>query len=159
MDLTLQDQISNSRTDYMNGRVVYDLTTDVDFSHPKETGKALAKVLFERDVSRWINDREMEVNPTSRLEILIRKGNDKKVQKAMKETTNDLKYEEILKHYKTQIDTVANAYLQARSKYYWVVYSATNARVAKKEMDEEALQYALKKLTSKVFASITITSV
>lgn len=153
---TLEEQVANSRTDYMNGTVVYDLTSDIDFSHPKKTAEALAKVLFEKDISRWINGEKLEVTPLSKLEIRILKGQDKKVQTAINETTNYLKYKELTEHYKSQLNDEANAYLQARAKYYDVVYSATNARQAKKEMDEEALNHALKKLTKVVFSNIII---
>ena len=159
MKRTLEEQIDSSRTDYMNGRVVYDLTSDVDFSHPKKTAEALAKVLFDRDISNWINGENLEVTPTSKLEIRIQKGHNKKIEKAIQETTNELKYGQLMKHYQEQINDEANAYLQARAKYYWVVYSATNPRLSRKEMDEDALKHALHKITSKAFSNITITTV
>ncbi len=143
----------------MNGTVVYDLTGEVDFSHPKKTAEALSKVLFERDVSKWINRENLSVTPTSKVELRIQKGHNRKIERAIQETTNDLKYEELMKNYQTQINAEANAYLKARAQYYWVVYSATNPWLAKKEMDEDALKHALHKITSKVFANITITTV
>ncbi len=156
---TLEEQIDNARTDYMNGTVVYDLTIDVDFSHPKKTAEALAKVLFDRDISKWISSEDLTVSPTSTVELRIKDGHNKKIEEAIKETPNDLKYGELPAHYKSQINAVANQYLQARSKYYWTVYSATSAWVARKEMDNDAISYALGQLTSKIFKNIVIKTV
>ncbi len=44
--------------------VTYDLTSGVDFSHPRKTAEALAKVFFETDASNWFTTSEKSVDLT-----------------------------------------------------------------------------------------------
>ncbi len=94
----------------MNGSVIYDLTAAVDFSHPGRTGKVLAKVIFEKDVSKWIDRDDLYVTPDSRLEIHVSAAHNRKSSKTIKKFKKYLAAHEIRRSYKKEIWDYVNTH-------------------------------------------------
>lgn len=102
----LERQILNTRKmSADNTLVTYDLTSGVDFSHPRKTAETLARVFFENDASKWFTTTEKTVDfhPTYKALILISKSDNKKVAKTFKDFMKDLEDDEINHKFAEQI--------------------------------------------------------
>lgn len=76
-------------------RAIYDLTSGVDFSKPRRTAEAIARVVWEQDVESWWTwkGREPVFEPNRKVEIRLPPDHDLKVAKAAAEFQADLKEE------------------------------------------------------------------
>ncbi len=110
MNDDIKTQVANSRRRSMDGsKITYDLSNGVDFSHPRWTAEALAEVVFEQDISRWITEDsgKLAVNPAYKAEILITSENSKKVEKTIDDFKKDLENDELKNHYSGAMETAA----------------------------------------------------
>lgn len=89
-----------------NTLVTYDLTQNVDFSHPRKTAEAFAKVFFETDAIKWftIEDNDVDFIPNYKALILIDEKDNKNVDKTMKDFIKDLEFDEISDKYLKKVE-------------------------------------------------------
>jgi len=75
-------------------RAVYDLT-GIDFSKPRRTAEAIARVVWEQDVESWWTweDSEPVFKPNRKVEIRLPPGDHRKVAKAAAEFQQEMKEE------------------------------------------------------------------
>ena len=76
-------------------KAVYDLTSGTDFSKPRLTAEAIARVVWEQDVESWWTWRGTEpvFKPNRKVEIRLPRDQHRKVAKAAEEIQKDLKEE------------------------------------------------------------------
>jgi len=76
-------------------RAVYNLTSGIDFSKPRRTAEAIARVVWELDAkSRWgWRDRDPVFEPNRKVEIRLPHDQHRKVAKAAAEFQEELKEE------------------------------------------------------------------
>src|SRR5947208_9753213 len=76
-------------------KAVYDLTSGTDFSKPRLTAEAIARVVWEQDVESWWTWRGTEpvFKPNRKVEIRLPRDQHRKVAKAAEEFQKDLKEE------------------------------------------------------------------
>lgn len=109
-DTVLIQQIENARKmSPDNSLVSYDLTSGVDFSHPRKTAEALAAVFFQKDAINWfkVKEDDLEFTPKYKGKIVLTSENHHKVKETTKNFISDLKSEEIDKFFSDQVE--ANA--------------------------------------------------
>lgn len=107
MNDLLREQIVSCRRSYPErSLVVYDLTTGVDFSKPRETAEALADVFFHMDASKWFKEENNSLifNATESVEVRIADEHNKKIAKTLDDFKKDLKKDEIAKEYAKEIE-------------------------------------------------------
>ncbi len=93
---TLEAGIRAARKLSMDGtRAIYDLTSGIDFSKPRRTAEAIARVVWEQDVESWWTweGTEPVFKPNRTVEIRLPRDPDRKVAKAAAEFQADLKEE------------------------------------------------------------------
>lgn len=154
----LEEQIANSRKVSPDGSTTtYDLTSGIDFSKPRMTGEALAKVIYEQDVSKWItvDGDELKVNPTSKLEIRIQSEHDKAVEKTIDDFKKDIEHEELKTNYSSQVESAANYHAGVAS--YLFLGIGTTLLLQHMQNSRLKSEY-LGQLLSKLMANITVSS-
>lgn len=112
MDDELGRQIENSRSMSINRTLVtYDLRNGVDFSHPRKTAEALAKVFFDQDAKGWfkVEDGQLKFLPGYKVEIIVTKEHNHKMKATLNDFLNDLKYDEILPEFSKQVNSAGVA--------------------------------------------------
>ncbi len=109
----LEQKIAGSRKVSEDASLVtYDLTRDIDFSVPKRTAEALAKVFFEKDAVNWysVSGDHVEFNPTYRVRVVLAEEHNRKLESTVDDFLKDLQKDEISKKYSKQIiDNASNA--------------------------------------------------
>src|SRR3989475_13242418 len=93
---TLEAGIRAARKLSMDGtRAIYDLTSGIDFSKPRRTAEAIARVAWEQDVESWWTweGAEPVFKPNRTVEIRLPRDPDRKVARAAAEFQADLKEE------------------------------------------------------------------
>ena len=103
----LKEQILATRKMSADNRLVtYDLTTSVDFSHPRKTAEALAQVFFETDAIKWftISDGDVDFKPSYKALILVDEDDNSKVDKTMKDFIKDVETDEINYKYLKKVE-------------------------------------------------------
>lgn len=106
----LRIQIENARSMASdNSIVIYDLTTGVDFTHPKKTAEALADVFFQKDAINWFTKKDDDLDFTAKYKgrIILKQGDHHRMKATFKDFISDLKSEEIDKQFHDQVE--ANA--------------------------------------------------
>jgi hypothetical protein len=91
---TLEARIRASRRLSSDGlRAIYDLTSGVDFSKPRQTAEAIAQVVWDEDVKAWWSwgAGRMVFNPSRRVEIQLPREHHRNVAKAAEEFEEALK--------------------------------------------------------------------
>lgn len=90
--------------------VTYDLTSGIDFSHPKRTAEAIAKVFFEKDGERWfsVNDDRVVFDPSFKVRLVMAEEHSKKLEETIDDILKDIKKDEIYPKFSQQIDDAAN---------------------------------------------------
>lgn len=154
----LEEQILNARKVAMNGSdVVYDLTSGVDFSKPRKTSEALAKVIFEKDVSSWVqtDGEKISVVPKTKLEIRILDNHNKAIEKTLKDFRKDMEYDELRTKYSRQIETAAT--YKAGVASYLFLGIGTSLLIQHMQRSEQKSEF-VDELMSKLMDSITVTS-
>lgn len=142
----------------MDGSVTtYDLTSGVDFSKPKNVGEALAKVIFEKDVSSWIkvDGEKVTVKPTSKVEVRIMDEHNKAVEKTIKDFKKDMEKDELKTHYSEQIEASAN--YQAGIASYLFLGIGTTLMLQHMQRSSQKSQF-LDELMSELMANISVSS-
>lgn len=74
MDILTRESIEHTRIeDLDNNVVIYDLSSDIDFSNPRDVGKSLSEVFFDKDGSKWFKQRDgkLKFDPDYRVIIKI----------------------------------------------------------------------------------------
>lgn len=158
MENTLEEEIANSRKVSPDGSsITYDLTTGIDFSKPRRTGEALAKVIYEQDVSKWIvvDGDKVTVNPTSKLEIRIQTDHNKAVEKTISDFKKDVEDEELKTHYSSQVESAAT--YQAGVGSYLFLGIGTTLLIQHMQNSRLKSEF-LGQLMSKIMENITVTS-
>jgi len=92
----LEASILEARNLSVDGmKAVYDLTSGTDFSKPRLTAEAIARVVWEQDVESWWTWRGTEpvFKPSRKVEIRLPRDQHRKVAKAAEEFQKDLKEE------------------------------------------------------------------
>lgn len=110
MDDNLKQQILSTRRMAADGTtVVYDLTSNVEFTHPRKTAEALAEVFFETDAAHWfiIVDDQVLFKPRYRARIIVSDENNRKVHATLKDFFNDMKKDELKNKFADQIENAA----------------------------------------------------
>lgn len=142
----------------MNGAVVvYDLTSGIDFSNPRKTGEALARVIFEQDVSRWVKveGNKITINPSTKLDIRIMDDHNKAIDKTMNDFKKDMEKDELRGHYSQQIEAAAN--YQAGIASYLFLGIGTSLLLEHMERSSEKSAF-VDDLMYKLMANISVTS-
>jgi hypothetical protein len=94
---SLEARILTSRKLSLDGtRAIYDLTWGIDFSKPRRTAEAIARVVWEQDAKSWwtFEDGEPVFAPRRKVEILLPRDPEGKAAKAAQELRADLKTED-----------------------------------------------------------------
>jgi len=94
----LETSIRSVRKVSLDGtKAVYDLTSGIDFSRPRRTAEAIAKVVWEQDARSWWNWRGGDpiFEPHHKVELRLPRDHDRKVAKAAEEFREDLKKHEL----------------------------------------------------------------
>jgi len=95
---TLETQIRAARKLALDGaRATYDLTRGIDFSRPRRTAEAIARVVWDEDVKSWWNWRggDPVFAPSRKVEIRLPADHHWKVARAAKDFQEELKKEEL----------------------------------------------------------------
>lgn len=89
----LEARIRRARRASLDGtRVVYDLTTGMDFSKPRRAAEAIADVLWNEDVKAWwsVASGTATCRPTHSVQILVPEEHHRKIMKTVDEFKRDL---------------------------------------------------------------------
>lgn len=159
LDENIEGEIERARRTSMDGSTVtYDLTSGVDFSKPRRTGEALAKVLFEQDISKWISikDNDLVVKPSAKLVIRITEEHNRAVEKTIDDFRKDVKNDELKIHYSQQIESAAN--YQAGIASYMFLGVGTTLLIQHMQRSSQKSEY-LGNVMSQIMASISVTTV
>lgn len=111
VDDSLKNQILSARNMSADNTVVtYDLTSGIDFSHPRKSAEAFAEVFFENDASKWFTAKEndVEFHHAYKAKIRIAEEDNKKVKATMDDFMKDLDKDELRKQFSEQIRAQAN---------------------------------------------------
>jgi len=95
---TLETQIRAARKLSLDGaRATYDLTRGIDFSRPRRTAEAIARVVWDEDVKSWWSWRggDPVFAPSRKVEIRLPADHHWKVARAAKDFQEELKKEEL----------------------------------------------------------------
>ncbi len=160
MENDLEEIISNSRKELQNGSVVYDLTDGIDLKHPSRLAKAISKVIFQQDISKWFKfgEKELEFAPGYKLEIRLQKDHHSAILKTLKDLSEDLKNDQVKTYFKAQIDTHVHSNLQENlTKTYFAGASMAMALDAATEITLEG--EFLGKLMSEIAENIKVVAV
>ncbi len=107
----LEGAIRQSRT--LNAdetKAVYNLTYGIDFSKPRVTAEAIAKVLWEEDVQGWwsVQDGKALCIPARQLELRLPDEHNRKIAKTVDAFKGDLMDQELADHFRGYLDSVSN---------------------------------------------------
>lgn len=158
MDDFLTEQILNARKVSMDGtKVTYDLSSGVDFSKPRKTGEALAGVIFDQDVSKWIKveGEKISIKPSQKIEIRVLDSHNKEVGKTVKDFKKDLESDEIKEHYREQIE--ASATYEAGMASYVFLGIGTTLLLQHMQRSSEKSQF-LSEIMGDIMPNITVSS-
>lgn len=106
MEDELKNQILGTRRMSPDNTVVtYDLTSGVDFKHPRKTAEALSEVFFETDASKWFKTTEnsVEFQPRYKTQIIVTVKDNQLFEETLSDFMEDLKKNEISEKYGNQI--------------------------------------------------------
>lgn len=107
---SLEARIRASRSANLDGtRVVYDLAHGMDFSRPRATAEAIARVVWEEDVEGWWSLKEGRpvCVPTGTIEIRIPAEHNHRVAKAVLEFRKELMNEELADYLSEYLDSAS----------------------------------------------------
>lgn len=109
----LERLIESHRNVSQDGSLVtYDLTSGIDFSHPKKLAQALANVFFEHDAKGWFkaSQDEMDFVPDYKVRVVLSEGNGKLLEEVVEDFLKDLKGDELTGSLSSDVkDEVENA--------------------------------------------------
>ena len=93
----IENEIEQCRRPSLDNKTVaYDLS-GINFSDIKKTTKALAKVLFEKDIYNWIskNGKNLIVTPSYKIEITINDESKRAITKMEKDFKKYLGFDDL----------------------------------------------------------------
>ena len=108
---TLETRIRAARRLSLDGtKAIYDLTSGIDFSKPRQTAEAIAQVVWDQDVESWWKweGDELIFAPSRKVELRLPSDHDRKVAKAAEEFLEDLKKEELAASVRSYVDRVTD---------------------------------------------------
>lgn len=112
-DDQLAQAIASGRKVSEDGSLVtYDLTSGVDFSHPKKTAEALADVFFQFDGKNWfkISGDHIDFVPTYKVRVVLAEEHNKLLEETVDDFLKDLQKNELTKNFSPEIkDDADNA--------------------------------------------------
>ncbi len=137
-----------------NKTVTYDLNNGINFSDIKKTTKALAKVLFEKDIYNWIskNGKNLIVTPSYKIEIRINDENKRAITKMEKDFKKYLGFDDIQSKY---IDDIQNA-VHSSTDPVSVLFLGIWAFVFKHEENKSADREYITNMMSTIMKNIEI---
>lgn len=94
---SLEAVIRSARRLSLDGsRATYDLTSGIDFSKPRQTAEAIARVLWDQDVKAWWSFQGglPVFAPNRKVEVRLPRDHHRKVAKAAEEFWKDLENDE-----------------------------------------------------------------
>ena len=114
----LRSVIESSRKVSGDGSlVIYDLTSNVDFSNPKLIAKTLSEVFFEKDAKNWfkVDDDKIDFEPTYKVRVVLAEEHNKKLEATVDDLLEDLLKDDLSGTYSKQIkdDSVEASHLQS----------------------------------------------
>ncbi len=113
----LRSVIESSRKVSGDGSlVIYDLTSNVDFSNPKLIAKTLSEVFFEKDAKNWFKvDDKIDFEPTYKVRVVLAEEHNKKLEATVDDLLEDLQKDDLSGTYSKQIkdDSVEASHLQS----------------------------------------------
>ena len=114
----LRSVIESSRKVSGDGSlVIYDLTSNVDFSNPKLIAKTLSEVFFEKDAKNWfkVDDDKIDFEPTYKVRVVLAEEHNKKLEATVDDLLEDLQKDDLSGTYSKQIkdDSVEASHLQS----------------------------------------------
>ena len=85
--------------------VTYDLTSGIDFSHPRRTAEALADVFFEKDAENWfkVSGDHIDFQPTYRVRVVLAEEHNKLLEETVDDFLKDLQKDELTKNFRPEI--------------------------------------------------------
>lgn len=85
--------------------VIYDLTSGVDFSKPRELAMAISEVFFQKDALNWfkVNDQKLVFEPSYKVQIVLSESDHKKMESVVDEFMEDLKKKNIERNFSGEI--------------------------------------------------------
>ena len=108
---TLEAAIRQSRSLNADGtKAIYNLLYGIDFSKPRVTAEAIARVVWEEDIQAWwsVQDGKAVCSPTRQIEIHLPDEHNRKIAKTVDEFKADLMNEELGDHLGGYLDSVSN---------------------------------------------------
>lgn len=124
MEDSLVEAIRSSRKEFLHDhKVTYDLTHSVEISNPRKVAEALARVVFEEDVSKWIKeyDYTTTIEAAWDVEIIMHDENYKKVRKAALDFRKDLEKEKIDEELSGEIKKQGRVLSSAKEYIIWII--------------------------------------
>lgn len=108
---TLEARVRAARRLSLDGtKAIYDLTSGIDFSKPRQTAEAIAQVVWDQDVESWWRweGGEPIFAPSRKVEFRLPSDHDRKVAKAAEEFLDDLKKGEFAASVGPYVDRVTD---------------------------------------------------
>ncbi len=89
---------------------IYDLRFGVDFSKPRRTAEAIARVVWQEDVQAWwtVNNGKPVCTPTHRVKLLVPDEHNRRIGKTLDEFTKDLREQDLGERVAGYLDSRAN---------------------------------------------------
>lgn len=156
MDESLVEIIKSARKEIPHEqKVVYDLTQNLEISHPGTIGEALAKAVFDEDVSKWVKvyDYGATVEAAWDVEIIMHDEHYKKVQKAAFDFKKDLKKQKLMKDLSGEIVKQGKAMSKMSEYLVWTLVGGLGL------FDTIEHDYAVGKLNAEGYVGSLITDI
>lgn len=139
----LESIIAGSRKVSEDGAVVtYDLTKGVDFSNPRKTAEALAKVFFEKDAANWftVSDDHVEFNPTYKVRVVLAEDHNRKLEETVDDFLADLKKEEIYPSFTRQINDGATRASKVQTAMAGGMFKSLHFKYFDRKIDRDYIE-------------------
>lgn len=122
--------------------VTYDLTEEIDFSNPKKTADAIARVFFEQDAMKWfkVTGDHIDFQPEFKVRFVLSEKDHKTVESTVDDFLEDLKRNEIYPKFSRQIDDTAERASRMKAALAGGSIRSVLFRHTGKKIDENYLQ-------------------
>ncbi len=134
------------------GTVIYDIGAGVNFSNPKESAKALAQVLFTRDISGWISNdgKNLTVKPPYKIEIKMNGENKKALEKIEKDFNKYLGFDDIESKYLDFIQKNVDEGTDAISVLFLGIWAFLFKHIENKSAEKEYIKNLMETIMKNV---------
>ena len=136
----IENEIEHCRKPSLdNNTVTYDLNSGINFSNIKKTTKALAKVLFDKDIYNWIskNGENLIVAPSYKIVIKINDENKKAITKIKEDFIKYLGLDDIQSEYMDDIQNAVHNGTDPVSVLFFGIWAFAYQRVKNKSAERE----------------------